>query len=305
MTSTAKKMLVPYARLNEVEKQLVQKAWSGAETAYVPYSYYPVGVAVLAENNAGQSQIFSGGNIQNQSWDVDCCAERSMTFCAFEQGFRNFKIFCMVTVKKQGGTPCGLCRQVLVELASEAKLLCVQNKDNDVQIWTVRELLPEASVRQVIQIEELVESEKDLVSKAIEKAKFSLSPYTDIADGAAVLARNKGGEEKIFEGMRIENSVYGGTISATRVAANNALNSGYLEFLAVAVYADGPKEALSSSTGHSGQEEFVNISGACLQTLRQFGQSTRILNVSVSKRSVGQATITQLLPGSFGPDAVL
>lgn len=305
MTSTAKKMLLPYAQLNEAEKELVQKAWSAAETAYVPYSYFPVGVAILAENDVGQSQIISGGNIQNQSWDVDCCAERSVTFCAFEQGFRKLKVFCMVTPKKLGGTPCGLCRQVLIELAPEAKLLCVQDKDNDVQAWPVRELLPEAAVRQLIPIEKLIDTDKELVQRAIEKAKFSVSPYSDIADGAALLARNKSGDEKIFEGVRVENSVYGGTVSASRVAAHNAVTSGFHEFLTVAVYADGPREAISSDKRSTGREEFVNISGACLQTLRQFGHKTKVLNVSISKRSVGRTTITQLLPGSFGPEAVL
>lgn len=304
MASNAKQMTVPYAQLNDVEKELVQKAWSAAENAYIPYSQFPVGVAILAENVAGQSQIVSGGNIQNQSWDVDCCAERSVTFCAFEQGFRKMKYVCMVTPKKLGGTPCGLCRQVLIELAREAKLLTVQNQDDAVQTWLVRELLPEASIRMVSRVEELLEAEKKLVQKAVENALSSLSPYSDIAHGAALLARNTAGEERVFDGVRIENSVFGGTVSATRVASYNAVSAGYREFLTVAVYADGPKESISYSNTRSEKEAFVNISGACLQTLRQFGDKTKILNISLSKESVGYATIKQLLPGSFGPEAV-
>ena len=184
-------------------------------------------------------------------------------------------------------------------------MLCVQNKNHDVKVWTVRELLPEAKVREVVRFEDLDEADKHLAQLAIERASSKFSPYSKIAEGAAIVARNRAGKERNFDGVRIENGVYGGTISAARVAAHNAVNEGFDEFVAVAVYAEERRRRGSRAATDSSSNEFIAVNGACLQTLRQFGLNTRVLNVCISKRMVGCATINQLLPDSFGPDAVL
>lgn len=304
MSEARTKNCLSYDQLSDGERQLIARAWSAVDTAFVPYSYFPVGVAILVENESGESSIFSGGNIQNPCWDVDCCAERAVTISAFEQGWRKFRTICMITAKKPGGAPCGLCRQVLAKLAPHAKLLSIQNKNNDVKVWQVPDLLPEAKVRQVVPIESLDKREKELALLAIEKAQSSSSPYSSIADGTALLARNEKGEEKVFDGIRIENGVYGGTISAARVAAHSAVTAGYRNFLSTAVYANGPIDSDDSTDNGLSTQEFVSINGACLQTLRQFGLNTKVFNVSISKKLVGCATIDEMLPDSFGPDAV-
>lgn len=304
MTGASTKNCLSYDELAEGERQLITRAWSAVDSAFVPYSYFPVGVAILVENDSGESRIFTGGNIQNPCWDVDCCAERAVTISAFEQGWRKFRTICMVTAKKPGGAPCGLCRQVLLKLAPEAKLISIQNENNDVKVWQVPELLPEAKVRKIVKLESLDQNEKQLALLAIELATSSSSPYSNIADGTALLARNNEGKEKVFDGVRIENGVYGGTISAARVAAHSAVTAGYRDFVSVAVYANGPIDPEVPSDAASLDNEFVSINGACLQTLRQFGLNTKVFNVSISKKLVGCSTIDQMLPDSFGPDAV-
>src|SRR5262249_48589269 len=154
-----------------------------------------------------------------------------------------------------------LCRQVLVELAPDAKLLCVQNKNHDVKVWTVRELLPEAKVRMVVRLEDLDEADKHLARSAIEKASSKFSPYSNIAEGTAILARNSEGKQRVFDGVRIENGVYGGTLSAPRVAAHNAVNAGFDAFLAVAVYAEERRKEGSRGRADSPSDGFIDVNG--------------------------------------------
>ena len=95
------------------KKILIQKAIEMRHMAMAPYSKYKVGAAVLI--NTGE--IFGGCNIENSSYSLTCCAERVALFKAISEGFTNFKFLAVST--KNGGMPCGACRQVIWDLCGD------------------------------------------------------------------------------------------------------------------------------------------------------------------------------------------
>lgn len=133
-----------YSELTEMEKTLVQKAWDISRTAYCPYSNFPVGAAILAENAQGEQRVFVGHNIENASYGGTVCAERTASFEAVKNGYRKFNLIALVCAKAPGGSPCGFCRQVLREFGKDAVVLNIFNKENTVVRWTVANLLPDS-----------------------------------------------------------------------------------------------------------------------------------------------------------------
>lgn len=121
---------------------MVDLALDAARRAYIPYSHYPVGAAILV---AGQREgggdeetgpgdrpsaatrlpdgrlIFTGCNIENASYGLSICAERCTTFKAVSEGYQTFLAAAVVT--RDGGIPCGACRQVLNEYGPEMYLI--------------------------------------------------------------------------------------------------------------------------------------------------------------------------------------
>ena len=95
------------------KKILIQKAIEMRHMAMAPYSKYKVGAAVLT--NTGE--IFGGCNIENSSYSLTCCAERVALFKAISEGETNFKALAVAT--KNGGMPCGACRQVIWDLCGD------------------------------------------------------------------------------------------------------------------------------------------------------------------------------------------
>src|SRR6185503_17875211 len=81
--------------------------------AYSPYSNYGVGAAVLGEDG----NVYSGCNVENASYGLSICAERSAVFSMVASGVQ--KAFRCAVVTKDGGTPCGACLQVLLEFADD------------------------------------------------------------------------------------------------------------------------------------------------------------------------------------------
>ena len=123
---------------NELQQKLIDHAKEAFKNAYVPYSHYPVGSAVLTESG----EIFIGANVENVAYPVTVCGERSAIFNAVSHGHQSFQAIAVVT--KSGGTPCGSCRQVMAEFGAET-LVLVANVDGDLlQTYTVRDLLPNA-----------------------------------------------------------------------------------------------------------------------------------------------------------------
>ena len=123
---------------NELQEKLIDQAKEAFKNAYVPYSHYPVGSAVLTESG----EIFKGANVENVAYPVTVCGERSAIFNAVSHGHRSFQAIAVVT--KGGGTPCGSCRQVMAEFGLDTLVLIANADGNLLQTFTVRELLPNA-----------------------------------------------------------------------------------------------------------------------------------------------------------------
>lgn len=92
---------------------LIQAAVAAREQAYAPYSKYPVGAALLAADG----RIFTGVNVENASYGLTICAERTAVFKAVSEGCREFVAVAVAT--ENAGSPCGACRQVLAEFAGD------------------------------------------------------------------------------------------------------------------------------------------------------------------------------------------
>ncbi len=95
----------------ELAETLLARARAAAERAYAPYSNFPVGAAILTEDGT----IFEGANIENASYPVTMCAERTAAGAAVFAGKREFRAVAVSAPRAPGATPCGACRQLLNE----------------------------------------------------------------------------------------------------------------------------------------------------------------------------------------------
>jgi cytidine deaminase len=124
-------------------QKLVQAAAKAREGSWSPYSKFKVGAAVLTQ--AGE--IVGGANVESASYGLTCCAERIALFKALTEGKKNFIGIAVVARSNGGPMPCGACRQLLAEYASEARVLVADSRDlKTIREFTVRELLPMAFV---------------------------------------------------------------------------------------------------------------------------------------------------------------
>jgi len=123
---------------DELIERLIQKAAEALEKAYAPYSNYPVGAALLTDDG----EIFDGINVENAVYPLTICAERVAIFKAVSEGKKSFKAIAVVT--KNGGTPCGSCRQVMAEFGLDTIVLIANREGKLLQTTTVSELLPSA-----------------------------------------------------------------------------------------------------------------------------------------------------------------
>lgn len=116
---------------------LIAAAQAARARAYVPYSYYRVGAALLTE----EGEVFTGCNVENAVYPLACCAERVAIFHAVAHGYRAFRALAVAT--SNGGSPCGSCRQVMHEFAPEMMVLIV-DEGGLVRTTTVADLLPDS-----------------------------------------------------------------------------------------------------------------------------------------------------------------
>lgn len=116
---------------------LVQQAIAARQRAYAPYSRYLVGAALLTSDGT----VLLGCNVENASYPATICAERVALTAAVAQGYRDFVAIAVAT--QNGGTPCGICRQVMAELAPAMTVLIADAVGN-FRTTTVPELLPGA-----------------------------------------------------------------------------------------------------------------------------------------------------------------
>ncbi|MBU2530797.1 MAG: cytidine deaminase [Elusimicrobia bacterium] len=124
----------------DMRKKLINAAKTAQKKAYCPYSRYPVGSAVLMESG----KIYTGCNIENASFGLSCCAERTAIFNAI--GYGEKKIRALAVVAKSA-RPCGACRQVIIEFAlKDAEIMFVDwqplEKKEKVTYTTAAKLLP-------------------------------------------------------------------------------------------------------------------------------------------------------------------
>jgi cytidine deaminase len=115
---------------------LVAVARAARANAYAPYSRYAVGSAVLTDDG----RTFSGVNVENASYGATVCAERVAVWTAVAAGAR--RVVAVAVVTAGGGSPCGLCRQVLAEFADAAMPIAMAAPDGDPTVRTLGELLP-------------------------------------------------------------------------------------------------------------------------------------------------------------------
>lgn len=121
-------------------KELMDAAVKAREYAYVPYSKFPVGAAVLAQDG----RVFLGCNIENAAYGPTNCAERTAIFKAISEGVRDFTALAVVADTPGPCAPCGVCRQVMVEFFSADTRVYLGNLQGELVETTVGELLPNA-----------------------------------------------------------------------------------------------------------------------------------------------------------------
>jgi cytidine deaminase len=117
--------------------QLIEKAIQMRGKAMAPYSNYKVGSAVLTESG----KIFGGCNVESSSYGLTCCAERIALYNAISNGYTKFTALAVAT--KNGGNPCGACRQVIWDLCGEISIYITDISGN-IKKRTSSELLPNA-----------------------------------------------------------------------------------------------------------------------------------------------------------------
>lgn len=119
---------------------LLEQAKIAREKAYVPYSKFPVGAALLAANGT----VYHGCNIENAGYSMTNCAERTAFFKAVSEGVKQFSALAVVADTDQPCAPCGACRQVMSEFCKPDMPVYLTNLKGDVKQTTVGELLPGA-----------------------------------------------------------------------------------------------------------------------------------------------------------------
>jgi cytidine deaminase len=126
-------------QINEEQKEtLIQAAMAVRHWAYVPYSHYPVGAAILTTSG----KIYDGINVESAAFPTTMCAERVAIFKAVSEGERDFVAIAVVT--DNAGSPCGGCRQVMAEFGLETIVLIADGEGKISQETTVSGLLPGA-----------------------------------------------------------------------------------------------------------------------------------------------------------------
>lgn len=122
----------------EKRQELIHTAAEAAKNAYCPYSHYHVGAAILTKSG----EIYSGCNIENASYSVTICAERAAVFKAVSE--KKTEWVAMALVTKDGGAPCGCCRQVINEFNPNLPIFIANQNEELVRETPLSALLTHA-----------------------------------------------------------------------------------------------------------------------------------------------------------------
>ena len=117
-------------------EDLIKAAKEAREFSYSPYSKFKVGAAVLTKTG----KIYSGCNIENASYGITNCAERTAIFKAVSEGERELEVLAVIADTDGPAAPCGACRQVIAEF--KINKIIMTNLKGDTKIVTLQELLP-------------------------------------------------------------------------------------------------------------------------------------------------------------------
>ena len=132
----------------EIKQELVKQALAARKFAYVPYSKFRVGAAVLAKNGA----IYTGCNIENAAYTPSNCAERTAFFKAVSEGERDFTAIAISGDADDYLYPCGVCRQVMAEFCEpDTFRIFVSKKNGEYREYTLGELFPGAFTKDDIE----------------------------------------------------------------------------------------------------------------------------------------------------------
>ncbi|WP_283749474.1 cytidine deaminase [Bacillus mycoides] len=122
------------------KKKYIEEANKMLSKAYIPYSKFPVGAALITK----EGKIYTGCNIENASYGLCNCAERTAIFKAVSEGERDFS-YLVITGETDGPiSPCGACRQVIAEFCDPKMPVLLTNVKGDEKEVTVEQLLPGA-----------------------------------------------------------------------------------------------------------------------------------------------------------------
>ncbi|MEI4301137.1 cytidine deaminase [Streptococcus suis] len=117
---------------------LIELAVKNSQKAYVPYSKFPVSAVLVAKTG----EIFTGVNIENASFGLTNCAERTAIFKAISEGVKDFSEIIIYGETEKPISPCGACRQVMAEFFDKDLKVTLVAKDKSTVEMTVGELLP-------------------------------------------------------------------------------------------------------------------------------------------------------------------
>ena len=120
-------------------KELLSKAIEASHFSYSPYSCFPVGAALLIDDES--ERVFSGCNIENSSYSLCLCAERAAVSQAVSMGYKKFKAIAIISKNLKPCNPCGACLQVLCEFAPNIDII-LENSDGEPIVKNIKEFLP-------------------------------------------------------------------------------------------------------------------------------------------------------------------
>lgn len=121
------------------DEELIEFALKARENSYSPYSNYKVGASLLTKSG----KVYLGTNVENCAYGPSNCAERSALFSAISNGEREFKKLAIVGSSNDICYPCGVCRQVIAELAPDVEIICALDTKTYV-VKKISDLLPNA-----------------------------------------------------------------------------------------------------------------------------------------------------------------